>query len=132
MKLDHEERPLRGARQPPAVEFGNVFRCEANVKRGPVLRYRDGIDFAHKAIVESLQINLRLVAERLAWLLDGLDQRQRFWPTAKTLGYTFARLDRRANANPTRGRAGSLSGRIPLRRFGLMPRSLDYQSGGFS
>jgi hypothetical protein len=55
MKLDHEERPLRGARQEPAVEFGNVFRCEANVKRGPVLRYRDGIDFARKAIVESLQ-----------------------------------------------------------------------------
>jgi hypothetical protein len=35
MKLDHEERPLRGARQEPAVEFGNVFRCEANVKCGP-------------------------------------------------------------------------------------------------
>jgi hypothetical protein len=32
-------------------------------------------------------------------LLDGLDQRPRFWPTAKTLGHTFARLDRRANAN---------------------------------
>jgi hypothetical protein len=43
-----------------------VFRCEANVKRGPVLRYRDGIDFARKAIVESLQIDPRLVAERLA------------------------------------------------------------------
>ena len=66
MKLDHEERPLRGARQEPAAEFGNVFRCEANVKRGPVLQYRDGIDFARKAIVESLQIDPRLVAERLA------------------------------------------------------------------
>ena len=62
MKLDHEERPLRRARQEPAVEFGNVFRCEANVKRGPVLRYRDGIE----AIIESLQIDPRLVAERLA------------------------------------------------------------------
>jgi hypothetical protein len=66
MKLDHEERPPRGARQEPAVEFGNVFRCEANVKRGPVLRYRDGIDFARKASVESLQIYPRLVAQRLA------------------------------------------------------------------
>jgi hypothetical protein len=54
MKLDHVERPLRGARQEPAVEFGNVFRCQANVKRGSVLRYRDGIDFARKAIVEGL------------------------------------------------------------------------------
>jgi hypothetical protein len=43
----------RGARQEPAVEFGNVFRCQVNVKRGSVLRYRDGIDFARKAIVES-------------------------------------------------------------------------------
>ena len=94
MKLDHEERPLRGARQAPAVEFGNVFRCEANVKRGPVLRYRDGIDFARKAIVESLQIYPRLVPSVLHDLLDGLDQRPRFWPTAKTLGHTFARLDR--------------------------------------
>jgi len=66
MKLDHEERPLRGARQEPAVEFGNVFPCEANVKRGPVLRYRDGIDFARRAIVKSLQIDPRLAAERLA------------------------------------------------------------------
>ena len=67
MKLDHVERPLPGARQEPAVEFGNVFRCQANVKRSPVLRYRDGIDFARKAIVESLHIDPRLVAERLAW-----------------------------------------------------------------
>jgi hypothetical protein len=35
---------------------------------------------------------------------------------ARTAQY-FARLDRRANANPTRGRAGALSGRIPPRRF---------------
>ena len=66
MKLDREERPLRGARLEPAVEFGNVFRCQANVKRGLVLRYRDGIDFARKAIGESLQMDPRLVAERLA------------------------------------------------------------------
>ena len=66
MKLDHVERPLRGARLKPAVEFGSIFRCQANVKRGSVLRYRDGIDFARKAIVESLQIDPRLVAERLA------------------------------------------------------------------
>jgi hypothetical protein len=50
---------------------------------------------------------------------------------ARTAQY-FARLDRQANANPTRGRAGALSGRIPPRRFGLMPRSLDYRSGRFS
>ena len=62
MKLDHVERPLRGARQEPAVEFGNVFRCEANVKRGPVLRYRDGIDFARKAIVESSTCSARYAA----------------------------------------------------------------------
>ena len=66
MKLDHVERPLRGARLEPAVEFGNIFRCQVNVKRGSVLRYRDGIDFARKAIVESLQMDPRLVAERLA------------------------------------------------------------------
>ena len=66
MKLAHEERPLRGARQEPGVELGNVFRCEANVKRGSVLQYRDGIDFARKAIVESLRTDPRLVAELLA------------------------------------------------------------------
>jgi hypothetical protein len=66
MKLDREERPLRGARQEPGVELGNVFRCEANVKRGSVLQYRDGIDFARKAIVESLRTDPRLVAELLA------------------------------------------------------------------
>lgn len=47
----------------PAVEFGNIFRCQANVKRDTVLRYRDGIAFARKAIVESLQMHPSLVAE---------------------------------------------------------------------
>jgi hypothetical protein len=51
----------RGTRQEPAVEFGNVFRCQANVKRGSVLRYRDGIDFARKAIVESPKLRLEFI-----------------------------------------------------------------------
>jgi hypothetical protein len=53
MKSDHVERLLRGGRQEPAVDFGKVFRCQANVKRDSDLRYRDGVDFARKAIVES-------------------------------------------------------------------------------
>jgi hypothetical protein len=56
MKSDHVERLLRGGRQEPAVEFGKVFHCQANVKRGSVLRYRDGVDFARKAIVESRKL----------------------------------------------------------------------------
>ena len=39
-ELTPREAAASRARQEPAVEFGNVFRCEANVKRGPVLRFR--------------------------------------------------------------------------------------------
>lgn len=46
---------------------------------------------------------------------------------ARTAQY-FARLDRRAMPIQTRGRAEALSGRISPRRYGLMPRSLDYRS----
>ena len=86
MKLAHEERPLRGARQEPGVELGNVFRCEANVKRGSVLQYRDGIDFARKRSSKASELIPAWWPSFLHDLLDGLDQRPRFWPTAKTLG----------------------------------------------
>jgi hypothetical protein len=60
LKLDHEERPLRGARQGPAVELGNLFRCEANVKRA----------LGSQGHVESLQLNPRLVAECMTSSMD--------------------------------------------------------------
>ena len=88
MKLDHEERPLRGARQEPAVEFGNS---------SVVRRTSSAAWFCDTATVLTLLARRSSKASKLipAWWpsvlhdqLDGLDQRPRFWPTAKTLGHT--------------------------------------------
>jgi hypothetical protein len=56
MKSDHAKQLLRRAPQERAVALGNVFRYQANVKRGSLGRCRDSMDFARKGMVDSAKL----------------------------------------------------------------------------
>jgi hypothetical protein len=83
MKSDHVERLLRGGRQEPAVEFGKVFRCRADVKRGSVWPIPRRHGFCWQSDRRKPQIDPRLVIQSTRFeLLINLK-------TAKTLGLSF-------------------------------------------